>query len=99
MQNRMDRAVIMGHYPQTRMALVKHGETEISPSMVLCAHFVQDWLSADSLQARNSGSHLGANRLLLYLFFARVRTPCVRCAQVIMVRVETLRVCEGKSKR
>ena len=54
----MDRAVIMGHYPQTRMALVKHGETEISPSMVLCAHFVQDWLSA--------GSHLGANRLLLY---------------------------------
>ena len=30
--------------------------------MVLCVHFVQDWLSTDSRQA----SHLGANRLLLY---------------------------------
>ena len=35
--------------------------------MVQCAYFVQDWQSADSHQARNQRSHLGANRLRLYL--------------------------------
>ena len=53
----------LGHYPHSCMALVKRGETKIFPSMVLCTHFAHDWLSADSLLARNKRSHLGANRL------------------------------------
>ena len=40
MQNRKDRAGIMGHYPHSCMALMKRGETKIFPSVVLCAHFV-----------------------------------------------------------
>ena len=53
----------LGQYPHSCMALVKRGETKIFPSMVLCTHFAHDWLSADSLLARNKRSHLGANRL------------------------------------
>ena len=43
--------------------MVKH---EQKPSMVLCVHFVQDWQGMDPHQARNQGSHLVANQLLVY---------------------------------
>ena len=34
-------------------------------------------------------------QLQVEVFFARVRTPCVRCAQVIMGRMETLHIGKG----